>query len=133
MSDVVSLAVTYRYYVDDWSLGSHTLLGELGWNLGEHTLLHLRYRFYTQGSVSFYQARYATLADNAYRTRDRELTALTYHRAGAEFDQGFSLSGRDARLAATLAVTGNLYRYADFVGLDRVVALEISAGLLLEI
>ena len=37
------------------------------------------------------------------------------------------------RLSATFAITGNLYHYTEFVGLNHVVALEVSAALLLEI
>ena len=31
LSDTVSVALHYRFYFDDWSLSSHTVLGELGW------------------------------------------------------------------------------------------------------
>lgn len=131
LSDRVSVGLTYRHYFDDWSLGSHTLLGELGWNLGEHTLLALRYRYYTQGAVAFYQRVYATLDSDQWRTRDRELSKLSYHRAGAELEQVFALGDAGATVAATLAVSGNRYQYSDFVGLNNVTALEISAALLL--
>ena len=128
----LSLGLTYRFYFDDWSLSSHTVLGELGWNLGERTLLSARYRFYTQGAVAFYQRRYAALTSpEQYRTRDRELSQLTYHRAGAELEHGFDVGV--GKLIGSLAVSGNLYQYADFEGLNQVVALELSAALLLEI
>lgn len=133
LSDAFSLGLTYRFYTDDWSLGSHTVLGELGWNLGERTLLALRYRFYAQGAVAFYQRIYQTLANDALRTRDRELSELTYHRAGLELGHDFSRGARSGKLAATLAVSGNYYEYADFVGLDSILALEVSVGLLLQI
>jgi len=133
LSDDISFGLNYRYYFDDWSLGSHTLLGELGWNVGDTTLLALRYRFYTQGAVEFYQRVYRSLASDQYRTRDRELSKLTYQRLGVELDQEFVLSDRGTKLAATLAVGGNLYSYADFVGLSEVRALEISLGLMLQI
>jgi hypothetical protein len=132
LSDSLSVGLTYRYYFDDWSLGSHTLLGELGWNLGEHTLFSVRYRFYTQGAVDFYQRVYATIETDQWRTRDRELSKLTYHRAGAELEHVFII-GDDTTLASTLAVSGNRYQYSDFVGLNHVTALEISAALLLRL
>jgi hypothetical protein len=40
--------------------------------------------------------------------------------------------GDHSKLSATLALSGNLYKYADFKGLDKVTALEISAGLLFQ-
>jgi hypothetical protein len=130
LSDDISIGLSYRFYIDDWSLRSHTVLGELGWNLGPHSLLSVRYRFYTQNAVAFYQAVYASLASDQLRTRDRELSPLTYHRAGAEFEQVIEPGGSGTTLSATFGVSGNLYQYADFVGLDSVLALEISAGLL---
>jgi hypothetical protein len=133
LSESFSAGLTYRYYFDDWSLGSHTLLGELGWNISETTLLAMRYRFYTQGSAEFYQRVYADIQTDQYRTRDRELSKLTYHRAGIELEQDFPLKDSGAKLASTLAVSGNLYRYADFVGLNEITALEISAALVLQL
>jgi hypothetical protein len=132
LGEKVSAGLNYRYYFDDWSLGSHTLLADLGWNLAEHTVLSLRYRFYVQNAVEFYKPIYTSLATDELRTRDRELSKLTYHRAGAELEHDFPV-GSSAKLAGTLAVSGNLYQYADFVGLDHITALEISAGLMLQL
>lgn len=131
LADSLSLGLNYRLYFDDWGLTSHTALLDIGINLGPQTLLSLRYRFHLQGAVSFYQAIYQTLNVDQYRTRDRELSELTYHRAGAELEQHFDV-GEHSKLSATLAVSGNSYKYADFKGLDQVTALEVSAGLLFE-
>ena len=130
-SDALSLGVNYRFYIDGWSLSSHTALVDLGWNVAERTLLSARYRFYMQGAASFYQQQYATLVPDQYRTRDRELSQLTYHRVGAELEQ--SLPVGDGRLAASLSLSGNFYEYAAFTGLDTISALELSLGFLLEI
>jgi hypothetical protein len=131
LSDALSIGLTYRFYIDDWSLRSHTLLGELGWNLGAHTLFSLRYRFYTQNAAQFYRATYPSLTTDQFRTRDRELSPLTYQRAGLELEQSAEIGEAGATLAGTIAVAGNLYQYADFVGLSSVVALEVTAALLL--
>jgi hypothetical protein len=130
-SETVSAGLNYRLYFDDWGLLSHTALVDVGFNLGGATLLSLRYRFHMQGAVTFYQPIYAALAENQFRTRDRELSELTYHRAGAELEKQFDV-GERSKLSATLAVSGNLYKYADFKGLDQVTALEISAGLMFQ-
>jgi hypothetical protein len=128
-AESLSLGFNYRLYLDDWGLTSHTALVDMGLNVGAATLLSLRYRFHMQGAVSFYQPVYQALAPDQYRTRDRELSELTYHRAGAELEHEFEV-GDHSKLSASLAVSGNLYNYADFRGLDSVTALEISAGLL---
>jgi hypothetical protein len=130
-SEFLSLGLNYRYYVDDWSLGSHTALVDMGMNLDDRTVLSLRYRFYKQGAVEFYQKQYTLIAVDQYRTRDRELSELTYHRVGAELERSFSVA--DGKLVASLSLSGNFYNYAAFVGLDHISALELSVGLLLEI
>jgi hypothetical protein len=125
----LSLGFNYRLYFDDWGLLSHTALVDAGINVGAATLLSLRYRFHMQGAVTFYQPVYQQLMPNQYRTRDRELSELSYHRAGVELEREFEV-GDHSKLSATLAVSGNFYKYADFEGLTDVTALEISAGLL---
>jgi hypothetical protein len=130
-AESLSLGLNYRFYFDDWGLRSHTALVDMGINLGANTLMSLRYRFHKQGSVTFYQPIYAKLDTDQYRTRDRELSGLTYHRAGAELEHTFEV-GERSKLSATLSVSGNFYNYDDFKGLDHVSALEVSAGLLFE-
>jgi hypothetical protein len=64
---------TYRYYRDDWSIDSHTMLAELhrelpGWLFG------LSLRGYVQDAAAFYRARYDGVTP--LRTRDRTLGAM---------------------------------------------------------
>jgi hypothetical protein len=124
-----SVGINYRYYFDDWGLGSHTALVESAWSFSDKLLFSVRYRFYRQGAVDFYRAIYPSLSSDQYRTRDRELSGLTYHRFGATLDDEIDLRDGSMQLIATLAVSGNLYRYDDFVGLTAVRALEVSAAL----
>ncbi|HKP58425.1 MAG TPA: DUF3570 domain-containing protein [Polyangiales bacterium] len=133
LSDSISLGAGYRYYFDDWGLGSHTVLAELGWNLGSAALLLLRYRFYTQTQVDFYQAQYPQLAVDAYRTRDRELSPMSYHRIGADFHYDVDLRADKARLTFALSAGGNFYTYDDFVGLSSAQALELTGALTLSL
>jgi hypothetical protein len=133
LSDSVSLGASYRYYFDDWGLGSHTVLAELGWNLSAAALLSLRYRFYTQGQADFYQARYAQLAPGEYRTRDRELSPMSYHRIGADFNYDLGLRSDQARLMFALSAAGTFYAYDDFVGLSSTNALELTFALTLSL
>jgi hypothetical protein len=130
-SDSISGGFNYRYYFDDWGLSSHTALVDLALNLGEATVLSLRYRFYVQGSVDFYQKVYQSIATNQHRTRDRELSQLTYQRAGAELEHEFPV-GDHSKLSASLGLAGNFYKYADFVGLDQISAIELSVGLMFQ-
>ena len=133
----VSLGLTYRFYIDDWALTSHTGLVELGFNVAEGTLLSLRYRVYRQGSVDFYQKRYleedVQNSYRGYRTRDKELSSLTYHRIGLELENTLWRGEHAKSLMGSLSVAGNRYHYAQFAGLESVLALEVSASLLLEL
>jgi hypothetical protein len=131
--EVFSAGLNYRFYIDDWALSSHTLLAELGWNLGTRSLLSLRYRFYAQTHADFYRERYAQLLPSGFRTRDKELSPMRYHRVGLEFEQIAWSSEEGRKLRATLALSGNRYVYDDFVGLDAVQALEVTAAVLLEL
>jgi hypothetical protein len=132
-----SVGLTYRFYVDDWALTSHTGLVELGFNLAEGTLLNLRYRVYRQGSVDFYKKRYleedVQNSYRGYRTRDKEMSSLTYHRIGLDLEQTMWKGEHAKSLMGTLSVAGNRYHYAQFAGLTNVLALEVSASLLLEL
>lgn len=132
LSEAISIGAQYRYYLDDWSLDSHTLIGDLGWNAGERTLLDLHFRYYTQSQVDFYDARYATMpADGAYVTHDRELSAMSAERLGLDLEQRIALGDDSQELSLSLDVAGALFQYDDFVGLRSVSALELTvAGVL---
>jgi hypothetical protein len=129
LTDDVSAGLTYRYYFDGWGLSSHTILADVGWNAADDTTFAFKYRFYTQGAVNFYQARYATIPDaSIYTTRDRELSPLSYHRIAAELEQGLSFDGGRRRMAFTLGVGGSFYSYGDFIGLTSTKALEVTTA-----
>lgn len=132
LGEALSLGLTYRYYLDDWSLDSHTAVGELGWNAGERTLLTLHFRYYTQSQADFYRARYAALPDvNASFTHDRELSALSAERLGIDLSQRIPLGDGEQVLSLSLDVAGALFQYDDFVGLTSVRALELTAAAVL--
>lgn len=135
LGSAVALSLSYRFYVDDWALTSHTVAAEAVFSLSEHTLLSARYRGYRQSSVDFYEKRYKTQNVQedyaAYRTRDRELSSLSYSRASLDLEH--RLWAQEKRvLSGSLSVSGTRYHYARFVGLNTVWALEATAALLLE-
>lgn len=137
LTSSLSFGASYRFYIDDWSLTSHTGLLELGWNVAEGTLLSLRYRAYGQSAVDFYRKRYvdqdAQFGYRGFRTRDKELSSLTYNRIGLDLEQKLWSGDHQQRLMSSFALGGNRYHYSQFVGLNSVLALEISASLLLEL
>lgn len=130
--EAISAGVTYRYYMDDWSLDSHTLLADLGWNAGERTMLALSFRYYTQSQVDFYRSVYTALpGPGASITHDRELSALSAERIGLDFTQGIAVGDDDQTLSLSFDVAGALFHYDDFVGLSTVRALELTAAAVL--
>lgn len=126
LSDALSAGLSYRFIFDDWGLSSHTATAQLGLALGEATLLTLRYRFYTQTGVRFYQRIYTTpMAGGAYRTRDREQSPMFDQRLGMDWEQKVHVAG-DLDLALTTAVAGTAFKYSNFVGLESASALELT-------
>jgi hypothetical protein len=129
-SNTVSAGVSYRFYLDSWGIGSHTIEAQLAWLAGENTELALRYRFYTQGRTKFYRAVYQPTDNLKYVTIDRELSAMGINRIGLDLQHTFQLGG-DMQLRGVTSVGGDFYHYANFPGLKSVKALELSfAGVL---
>lgn len=127
----VSMGVSYRYYFDDWGLGSHTASPELAILIGDHGTLSLVYRFYLQSHATFYRETYP-LAVDAYRylTRDRKLSAMMSHHAGLEYRHEVPM-GESGSTVLQLGARAGLTRflYSEFIGLQQVDALE-GTGLL---
>jgi uncharacterized protein DUF3570 len=130
--DNISLGVGYRFYLDDWSLHSHTIEADFAWLPDAESQLGLRYRFYVQSAAEFYKPHYAPTDNLEFVTIDRELSALSIHRIGADYERGFML-GNDTVLRASIGAGVNLYKYDDFPGLKNVTALEVSAALALQL
>ena len=127
-----SLGLEYRLYGDTWGVRSHTVEPELAWRVGERTILALRYRYYTQGEASFYQPRYPDLMSR-YVTRDRKLSAFYSHEAGLSYLQRVELCEGDRVIVLGVRATASVLDYLAFVGLDRVLALETTALVGLEL
>ncbi|MCB9631915.1 MAG: DUF3570 domain-containing protein [Sandaracinus sp.] len=123
-----SFGVDYRFYFDDWGLRGNTILGTLGIVPTERSLVSLRYRFHHQTAASFYAPFYLLDEDSVPRfvTRDRELSPLFTHRLQVGYEHGLDLSDAGPELRLTVAVGGSTFKYLDFVGLDRVWALDLT-------
>lgn len=127
LSRVTSIGLGYRFYVDDWALAAHTMHASLAWLPDHHSTLSLRLRAHTQSAASLYRSRYAlTQQIPVHYSRDRELSSLVTLRAGIDYVRTFDL-GADVTLTLSSAAAVALYRYAEFVGLNQVRALEVTA------
>ena len=133
LTDSWSIGGNYRFYLDDWHLSSHMLLADVGWMLGDFSRLSLRYRFYVQSGVSFYQSVYREPPPpGAYTTRDREQSPMHDHHVGLEWEQMFPVDEHAGHFALRASVGAGKYVYNRFVGLKSVNALELTFALSLE-
>lgn len=120
----LSLGAGYRFYLDSWRLRSHTVTADLSAAVSPRTLLTLEYRGYFQSGAYFYRARYLGPPSAGYITRDRELSSMFTHRLAVAAHQRWAL--RRGAVEVGGRVGGTLLGYDEFVGLDRVKALELT-------
>jgi hypothetical protein len=130
----LSLGVGYRFYTDDWDLGSHTIEADLAWLVASETLLRLRYRLYTQTKSVHYSKRFLTLdAAGRYFTHDKELSTFNAHRIALDLEHRFLLDDLGHALRLVAAVGPTFYSYVDFPPLREISALEATVSLVLEL
>ncbi len=127
LGDAFSIGVDYRFYIDDWGLIAHTIGADVAWLHDDAGTLTLRYRFYGQGSADFYRERYEDpSAQYPLLSRDRELSSMTTHRGAIGYERAFDLASAGPRARIGLTAAASLLSYDEFVGLDRVVAVDFS-------
>lgn len=130
LSETWALAASYRFYVDGWSLLSHTAEATLSDMLGADTRLSLAYRFYTQGSATYYRAHIPSLSDlGRYATRDKELSPLSSQRLLLTFQHSFRLGDGTQSVQIGALVGPTLYLFRNFFAYDRLYAFEASANI----
>jgi hypothetical protein len=133
LSDTVAASLSYRFYLDDWQLRSHTLAAELSWMPYARTRLLLGYRFYTQTGVYFYLPVYTrNLGRAGYTTRDREQSPMHDQRLGVEWIQSLALYDAGGELRFHTSLAGLFFNYANFRGLDIVRAVELTLAISVE-
>lgn len=120
----LSLGAGYRHYLDSWKLRSHTIAADLSAAPTPRGLLSLEYRGYFQSGAYFYRARYLGPPSTGYVTRDRELSSMFTHRLALAAHQRWALRRGGVEVGGR--VGGTLLGYDEFVGLDRVRALELT-------
>ena len=130
----MSAGLGYRFYHDDWDLTTHTLLADLTFAPTNQLIIALRYRFYIQNAVSFYQARYLLLLpDQHYYTNDKELSPINEQRLALDFEQAFSIGDRGQLVRPILSVAVSRYNFSDFIPLSQIRALEITLATAFEL
>lgn len=138
IGDAVSTGVEYRFYADDWGVLSHTAIAQLSWLPDDRSTLGARYRLYHQSAADFYEAFYPSLTAEGGRrirffSRDRELSPMSTHRLALSYERSFELTDSGPTTRATVSVAGTLLGYRDFVGLDRVLGLDVTLAAAVEL
>ena len=127
LSEVFSVGGSYRLYLDDWSMMSHTLQVDGGAWLDAATLVALRYRLYLQNGAEHYQPSYDELEEGrAFYPRDKELSPLSAHRVGLDLTRNWELDASGQVLSTVLSVGPTFYSYSDYRLLDSVTAFEVT-------
>ena len=129
-----SVGLAYRLYVDDWGVLSHTGIAQIAFLPDDRSTVLVRYRMYFQGGASFYRERYG-VPDGRLRfvSRDRELSSMSTHRLAASWERDVDLTASGPTARITIGVGGSLLSYDEFVGLDRVFALDVTLGATVEL
>jgi len=98
---------TYRFYLDDWSVTSHTATVEVFHQVAERWLLGALGRGYLQDGASFYRASYVTTDEPpTLRTRDRTLGPMRSVYVSATVD---TTVGLDWHLVLALGVLASWF------------------------
>ncbi len=126
-----SVGLGYRFYIDDWSLISHTAMAEVSFLPEPDTVLSLRYRFYLQSAASQYASRYQSDTLTFY-TNDKKLSPFMAHHVALDLEHVFQLDPTK-RLRLMLSVAPSLYLYSDFIPLSQIRALEVSLATVLQL
>jgi hypothetical protein len=129
LTEAVSLGASYRFYLDDWDMTSHTIGVEGALVPADSWLLSLGYRFYMQSSASHFKSFYTTMPFPETYTSDKELSKLSSHRLELEVMKSFELDELGSELAAVLLVSPSHFIYDEFMLLDSISALEVTLAL----
>jgi hypothetical protein len=126
LSQVTSLGASYRFYVDDWDITSHTAGIDGAWVPSRDWLLALGYRFYHQSAASHYAPFYAPMPMPELYTSDKELSTLSSHRIALEVARAFELDEQGSTVRTVLHVAPAYFQYHDFPLLDHIEVLEVT-------
>jgi hypothetical protein len=134
LGDKVSIGLGYRFYLDSWSLMSHTALAELAYSPEPELVFALRYRFYLQGAADHYLPSYDP-SDSArqYFTNDKELSAFMSHRVALDVERTFELDDQGHKLTAILSAAPSLFLYSNYRPLSQITAIEVTLATVLKL
>ncbi len=81
VTEKLALIGDYRYYHDDWEIGSHTVNLEANYDLNSRWGVGVGVRYYTQSAAKFYSGKKEFFTGQKYASSDRRMSdfdAFTY-------------------------------------------------------
>jgi hypothetical protein len=131
LSESISAGLRYRFFIDDWSMMSHTIEPDVAWSVWPGGLLRLRYRAYFQSATAAYrEAMELPLGGDMasrYTASDPRWSALQSHRVSLDLEHTFG-----SRFPFTTFLSLGFYRVINSVVVaERTTALEATLWLLL--
>lgn len=82
LNEIFTARTYYRYYTDDWGIGSHTASIEIPVKLSGKFTLYPSYRFYQQTAADYFAAYEQHLSTEAYYTSDYDLSKFRSNQYG---------------------------------------------------
>lgn len=127
----VFLRTAYRFYIDDWSVRSHSLRAAVWWELPEDWLrLRVRTRGYRQTGAYFFEARYTDRS--GYRTGDYRLSAMSKLEGGVRADLRLSSLPVGRQLVGSASYDLARYWFDTYPVFDSMFAHIVSLSLQME-
>jgi hypothetical protein len=134
LGDSFSIGLGYRFYLDDWDVRSHTLLGELSYSPEPLLIFSLRYRFYMQGSASQYRPTYdSSDTGRQYFSNDKELSTFSSHRLALDVERAFELDERGHQFILNLSVAPSRFIYSNYLPVSQITAFEVTLATVLKL
>lgn len=82
INEVVTMRTFYRYYTDDWGIGSHTASIELPIKISRAFTLFPSYRFYNQTAADYFNPFETALSTDEFYTSDFDLSNFSANQFG---------------------------------------------------
>ena len=134
LGESVAVGLGYRFYLDSWSLSSHTALAELSYSPSKTLLLALRYRFYMQSAAKHYKIRFdGSDTDLRYYTNDKELSPLMSHRIALDIEKEVELDDRGHHLDIVLSLAPSIFLFSNYAPLKQISAFEATLATVLKL
>mgnify|MGYP003444517306 CR=1 FL=1 len=129
-----AFGLSYRFYLDNWNVNSHTALAELSYSPRNTLLFALRYRFYLQAAAKHYKPT-CSGSDTAlrYYSNDKELSALMSHRLAVDIEKEVEIDDRGHKLNIVLSLAPSVFMFSNYLPLNQITAIEATLATVLKL